>query len=64
MPMRCDLVFRVTPFSIGEMIVKISLCKLYALLLLLLLLPGCSRQPVEAQIYAMDTVMTLSLIHI
>lgn len=40
---------------------KISLCKLYALLLLLLLLPGCSRQPVEAQIYAMDTVMTIKL---
>ena len=35
--------------------------KLGTLLLLLLLLPGCSPQPVEAQVYAMDTVMTLKL---
>ena len=28
---------------------------------MLLLLPGCSRQPVEAQVYAMDTLMTIKL---
>lgn len=56
----CDPVFRVTPFSIGEMIVKTKRCKI-GVLLLLLLLPGCSRQPVEAQVYAMDTLMTIKL---
>ncbi len=40
---------------------KINWYKTGALLLLLLLLTGCSPQPVEAQVYAMDTVMTLKL---
>lgn len=30
-------------------------------LIIALLLPGCSRQPAEFQIYAMDTVMTVKL---
>ena len=60
MSLRCVPVFRVTPFSIGEMIVKTKRCKI-GVLLLLLLLPGCSRQPVEAQVYAMDTLMTIKL---
>ena len=39
---------------------KTKRCKI-GVLLLLLLLPGCSRQPVEAQVYAMDTLMTIKL---
>ena len=40
---------------------KTKRCKIGVLLFLLLLLPGCSRQPVEAQVYAMDTLMTIKL---